>query len=275
MLGWILFAAGCSGPSPETRIEELRVVAMVADPPEIGPLDETRVDVYVADPEEEGVEVLVWACTNLGEGCLEEQGGAIGIATGTPQDGLLTVDLSPSPILDGLTTGGLSLEATALWALACRPGQCPLIEEASGAEDYHPWSNRLGADLSDPLGWMADLPRKGVSLAFRLLTVSDLPEDERHDNPTIVALFEELPTLRRGKKFNLDFRLDGVLGEEARVFNYITGGGFKMTETYVGGTGDVRLEGFAPKKAGPVDMWVVFNDGLGGVAVWTASTTVQ
>ncbi len=238
-------------------------------------MEQTRVDVYVADPDQEGAQVIVWACTNLGEGCLEAEGGAIGVATGTPEDGRLTVDLSPTPVLDELTRGGLSLEATTLWALACQPGRCPLIEETMAMEPYDPWPNGVADELSDPLDWMADLPRRGVSLAFRLLTVSDVPADDRHDNPTLVALFEELPTLRRGKRFTLEFRLNGVLGEEARVFNYITGGGFSMTETYVGGTGDVQLVGFAPKKAGPVDIWIVFNDGLGGVAVWTVSTIVQ
>ena len=59
------------------------------------------------------------------------------------------------------------------------------------------------------------------------------------------------------------------------MFNYITGGGFKMTDTLVGEPGEVNRVGFAPKKSGPVDLWVVLNDGLGGVAVWTAQGTVK
>ena len=62
--------------------------------------------------------------------------------------------------------------------------------------------------------------------------------------------------------------------DEARIFNYTTGGGFTMPDTLVG-TGEITLEGVAPKESGTVQLWVVLNDGLGGVAVWTGEAQVD
>jgi hypothetical protein len=270
---WTVLA--CSGPSPETLIDELRVVAVVAEPPEIGAMESTSLEVYVADPKEKGVELVVWACTNFGDGCLESTGGSQSFATAIPEGGRAIVDLAPSPALKAFTQAGESLEATVIWALACEPGKCPLVDEVAAVESSSPWAGDLADDLSSPMDWLSDLPQSGVSLAYRLITVSGVPPNERHQNPTITPLFEDLPELKNGKRFELGFEVAGDLGDEARVFNYISGGGFKMTDTLVGEPGEVNLVGFAPKKSGPVDLWVVFNDGLGGVAVWTAQGTVK
>ena len=63
----------CSdGPNADTLVDDLRVLAIQATPPEVAPGDSVRFDLVVADPLDRGAEVLFWHCTSLGEGCLEQ-----------------------------------------------------------------------------------------------------------------------------------------------------------------------------------------------------------
>ena len=90
--------AGCSsGPAPETLVDELRVLVLVPESPEIAPNETTGLDIVVADPLERGFDRLTWTCTRLGPECAEalldpdspwlrleaEAGGAAGLSTGS------------------------------------------------------------------------------------------------------------------------------------------------------------------------------------------------
>ncbi len=281
MLGvWgLLVAIGCTGANLETLIDELRVVAMVAEPPEVAPGEPTELEIYVADPSGNGAAVFAWTCTNLGDGCMEEEGGAQSVATGIPESGRLTVPLAPSPALAGPLAGmgGERLEATAMWALACTAGtDCPLVDNhpAAANRGLAPWGEDLACQLEDPGAWMEDLSIQGTSLAYRLLNVSVNAPEDRHQNPTLTPVSEEELVWKPEEEFSLVFEVAGTLSEEARVFNYATGGGFTMTDTLVE-AGEVTLDGVAPEEDGEVQLWVVLNDGLGGVAVWTGTARVE
>lgn len=274
-MSWIVLALlACSGPDPGTLIDELRVVAMVAEPPEVAPGESTDIEVFVADPEENGADILVWACTNLGEGCIESIDSGTYLSVGSPSEGKASVTLEATSALAPALLETDLLEATTIWTLACEPGLCPVIDDSRDLGTDQPWPEALATQLANPMDWMADLPMVGVSLAYRRLSVSENSPEERHANPTITPVFEENLTWKREQKFTLDFTVDGTFSEEARAFNYMTGGGFKTTDTQ-SFEDTLSLSGFAPEEAGNTDIWVILNDGLGGVAVWFGNAEVQ
>lgn len=275
---WLL-AAGCSGPNPETLIDELRVVAMVAEPPVVLPGEPATVEIFVADPQGEGAGVFAWTCTNLGDGCLEEAGGAQSVATRQVVDGRVTLPLAASPGLAPIVAEAPQspIEVTAIWALACADDAgCALVDNhpASKNRGEKPWGEDLACQLEDPVEWMTELPMAGSSLAYRILGVSGQLPAERHVNPTLALETEEPLQWRPEADFELTFSVDGQLTEEARIFNYTSGGGFTMPDSLVS-TGEIVLKGVAPKDAGTIQLWVVLNDGLGGVAVWTGEAEVD
>jgi len=64
---------GCaSGANPETLVDELRVVAIVAEPPEAVPGEEVQITAWLADPEESGAYAGAWTCVGVGGECLEQ-----------------------------------------------------------------------------------------------------------------------------------------------------------------------------------------------------------
>ena len=67
----VLFALqwGCFPFDPRTKIDELRVVAVQSEPAEITLTQEVDINILIADPKGEGADVLVWPCTDLGDGC--------------------------------------------------------------------------------------------------------------------------------------------------------------------------------------------------------------
>lgn len=280
MIAWTLFAFGCApGPSPETLIDDLRVVAVVAEPPEVAPGERASFEVTVADPAVRGVELLVWTCTDLGSGCLEgaaDEARAEGVTWPEVlpvEDGrataLIDVPLALGGVLDAV--GEDPLMATAVWALACEPGLCPLVEDArSGRVDP--------ADLADPTRWMVDLPLDGVSLGLRSLAVSN--REERHQNPVLEPDFDEVPTVAAGEAIDLDFRVaavgDSAVGRD--IFGYASAGGFDMAPVTSVSTDVTSLTWYAPEdglSGDEVTLWVVLTDELGGSAVWRGTATVE
>jgi hypothetical protein len=266
---------GCGDTDPETLIEELRLVASVAEPPEVEPGEPFDFSMYFSNPDDVELEAVTWVCTNLGDGCLEAAGSTASIATSTlaPDQSVWTESLAAGDALFGILPETGPLSATAVWTLACEAGSCPLFEDAGDIVSGEPWSDESTEQLSNPLDWMADLPTNGVSLAYRLITVTT--ETERHNNPSLVLDQDSSPELRKNKTFTLSFTVDGTFSDEARLYNYISAGGFMITDTFVNSGECITIEGTAPKKSGPVTIWAVLNDGLGGTAVWTETVVVQ
>ena len=92
--------AGCMpGPSAETLVDELRVIAAVAEPPEVMPAETSNLEVVVADPLQNGAQVAVWACTPAGEDTCVEAGSPLAgrLATGTLDDGRFFADITVNP----------------------------------------------------------------------------------------------------------------------------------------------------------------------------------
>jgi hypothetical protein len=269
----IIFLAGlfgCGETSPETLVDELRVIASVASPPEVRPGDAFLYQSFAFNPDEASLDSLTWLCTNLGDGCIEAGGGGVSIHTAELSgmspiwERSLSVSPALSPVLD--ETGPMS--STQIWTLTCLPGSCPVIDDARGLDGLAEWPEALHSDLANPVDWMADLPMAGVSLAYQLLTTS--LSDTPHENPSLEPDSNNPTELVRGKKFKLKFELNGEFSELAQLYNYASAGGFETHITYVQGSGPVVVTGTAPKSGDTVRIWVVLGDGYGGKAVWTA-----
>ena len=71
MVAVAILASCMPGPKVETMVDDLRILAMVADAPEITPGEAISMTVHVGEPTNQPVDLLVWSCFNLGEGCLE------------------------------------------------------------------------------------------------------------------------------------------------------------------------------------------------------------
>ena len=128
----VLFIACVMGPQESTLVDDLQVVAVLAEPPEAGPGESIALETVIADPTEEGYDLWQWTC--LGESC------------SNVEDTLFippTVPASEEPI------------PVFHWTLACRPGLC---------EDIEP--------TLDAPALLEDLPMEGVSLGLRWLGIS-------------------------------------------------------------------------------------------------------
>lgn len=259
----LLLLLGCGGPNEETLIDELRVVAMVVDPPEIAPGADAAITTYVADPLAEAPEVMLWTCTNLGDGCLEAALEDQGTTVATPVDGIVSATrTAPAELAYAVGDGEVVLPVL-LWALACVPGLCPVIDLAASSPGG---SSELSAFLADPFTGMEDLPLVGTSLALSTIDVSTRSEPLRNpgfaSTPTEVVAAPEETVL-------LDFETDAY-----EVWGYTPGGGFVLPSYLVDG-GAITMEWVAPAEAGTYAMWVVGTGLEGGTVVWTTTTTVE
>lgn len=225
----LLLAACADGPSEETLVRDVQVIAAVADPPVVAADEPYTLTVTAADPLDRGAEVLVWRCDDLG--CDTRRGA--------PEDERVGFDL----------VGG----GGPLWVLACDPGICDL-------DDPRP------AHLRDPASWMAELPLEGVSLATREVPVTTEPETERPTNPVVEREPEAARLGEASPKEPASLRFT-VPGAE-RAWGYSTAGGFEMPVEDVDREGVVTLPWYAPKDDEDARLYVVFEDDEGGVTVW-------
>lgn len=257
----LLTLLACAGPNDETLLEELRVLAMIPEAPEIAPEEQTDLDVLVVDPLDTGAEVLVWSCTTLdGQICLEDIEGR-SVEVMRPVEGHISTQVSASSSL-GLIAGPEPLPLIQVWALACEEGLCPLIEQVRAGESIATelWAN--------PLDWMSELPKQGVSLAATSLSVSTRSVEERHGAPTMDAVTSSDST-RPGGEIQIEATATGELGEEAKIWAYTEAGGFTATNTRPDEMGVAKLTWIAPETSETeVPVYLVLVDGLGGSALW-------
>jgi hypothetical protein len=230
----VLGLAACGGPNPETLLYELRVVAAVADPPEVGVGESYTLTATIADPLQEGGDWMIWSCIPQGD-CVVQRG-------------VLGVDI-PQAVLPAVAP-------VPAWVMACAPGACDVV----GATE---------AQLRDPEGWMQQLPLSGVTLGSRLTRITELPVDQRAGNPYLVEE-PEVPDVGTNAEVPLSFVVPGA----ASAWGLATGGGFTMVRYDVSDAGEAQLRWVAPEEPGEVTLYVVFDDERGGTAVWEAVVSV-
>jgi hypothetical protein len=238
-------------------VDELRVMASVAAPPEIGAGEVSMIEAVILDPLARGADVLVWTCVFTGDGCLESEGAL--------SDWARVTDLT-DPTFEftaSLAPGEGEVLPVSVWWLACEPGLCPIIEAVRAADGGRADAS-LAADLMDPFSWLDEVPLTGVSLARGGVAVSSRPEAERVQNPTLTPLFEA-DSVRAAplEAIALTFAIDA----EVTGYGYATAGGFESGPT-ASSEGALTTLWYAPEQVGSVEMVVVAQADDGGVAVW-------
>ena len=237
-----LMLAACMGPQDETLIAELRLVAMAAEPPQVAPGEPFNLTLTVADPLEEGGDLLVWSCV-----------------PDEPFPGL--TELPPLPTgcvsqylpltAEQLEVPWVGVAPLPLWGIVCAPGLCGDLTDVP--EDR----------LEDPFAWLQDLPVSGVSAGFRTTPVAVGDEGESPTNPAL----EVVPDLIEADPVEgavLDFVAVGATS----AYGYATAGGFSAASYEVASDGSVALTWLPPDPPTQTQLYVVFEDGLGGVSVW-------
>lgn len=262
--------AGCMGADEDTLVDELRVMAVIVEPPEAAPGVTVAITAYIADPapDPDGAapEVLLWTCTNLGDGCLEATEPGQGTTVGAPTDGQLVTTRIVPPALAGVVGDGTTVLPLLLWTLACAPELCPAIDRAAAAPDTAD-ADTLAAFLADPITGAEDLPLVGTSLALAQLSVST--RAAQLTNPVLTPP-SELPSVDVGGSVDVTFTVDRA----GTAYGYTTRGGFDATG-YDIVDGTVTLTWFGGDEAGTADLWVVVNGIEGGSVVWRGVGTVE
>ena len=265
----ILLLAACGGPDEETLVDELRVLAVVAEPPEVAPGAAVTLTATVADPTDEGADVMIWTCTDLGDGCLEAADSDLGVTAGTPTDGTFVATRTAPAALAGVVSDGETVLPLPLWSLACTPGTCPPLDLAQRTDRTTEETDTLAAFLAEPTDGLADLPLVGTSLGFSFLFVSMRATPAT--NPVITPPTDPVVVEKAGSTV-LTF---GVTSSDtATAWAYTTAGGFEEPSVAVT-DGEAALTWFAPEKAGSATLWVVVVGEDGGTAVWTGTATVE
>ena len=236
-LSLLLALPACGmGPVDLTLIDDVRLVTAIAEPPEAAVDELVQLTAIVANPTSSAVDVLLWQC-------------------GPPELPCLT----HHEVLQGDEVSSQFLPAFPVWVLACRDGLCGDL--AAPSED----------DLRDPYSWLQSLPIEGVAAGNKIVPLTELPPEERHQNPVIV----ESP----------DVPIDGVAPEAPEELSFrvpggtlasglATAGGFDKVSTDVSSEGDVTVSWYAPSDPGSAKLYVVFDDAYGGTALWRAEATV-
>ena len=289
----------CMGPDQETLVDELRVMAIQAEPAEVqlrdfipnenGVTTNPVINVVVGDPLETGYQLAVWPCTNFGEGCEEKKifednpSDWISIIEGT--EAVVTVPVVNNPLWGGLLTQvpnpEVPLPITSIFALACEPEVCTELRTALNDE----WDlERFG----NPFDWIAELPLTGTSVAIKQLPVSNGASDEtRLKNPTVNPVLDvEIPLVTNvDTPLILPFRIELFQQDEdvASLFGYTTRGGFGRNvfatnglRMVVGEPAERAVTWYAgDAEPGDATLFVIVEDGAGGTGIWLGNGLVE
>jgi hypothetical protein len=269
-----LALVACGGPVEETLVDELRILAMVPDAPEVGAGEATPISVLTVDPTGEGYDLLVWTCTSLGppgSECPESVEPlptyAQVIRAGDP----VRPTISPAANLAPLLVDGVTIPSS-LRALACLPGTCEIMDQVEAAGDSEAPLDVVER-LTDVGVLLREEPILGVAASQRSWMVSGRPPETRNQNPVVATPAGEW-VVDIGNSLTIELE---VADDEAGLFayGYATAGGFGAAEVAVL-NGTVLLEWFAPAEdlEAPVLLFVVVQDARGGSTVWNGTVTL-
>ncbi len=270
---WAAFlgaATGCAGgPSPETRIDQLMVLAIDA-PPEVFPGETVDAAHWVVEPDDQAWLHASWTCTRGPDGCAEEAFATEswpGLVLAEGQgNAVVSQPIAISPFLSEFVTDE-PVPLVSVYSLACLPGVCPVLDTLHDGG----FDEQVAADLANPFDWMADLSFANVALTVRTLSVSTRVPGERVSNPTITGC--EAPSgafsATTGQSLQVRCTFDGLPEERVSVFGYTTAGGWDGQEALNVDDGTFGYRWFAPKTPEDnIPLWLVLVDDDGGVAIW-------
>ncbi len=273
-----------------TYIDDLQIVAVQIEPPALAPGLPVTLTAWVADPEKRGADVLIYTCTNLGYGCAE--GGylseddfqtppqplstwtAVGQLDGTEISFDFRLPDDEGALLQQFQQGQ---SETLLFALACEPGACEIIDRVManpppGSEAYQ----ALLDLFADPEPWVAELPRESSSFAVKRVNLQG--RDEINNvNPTVTPTagivasrfatsWSVLPEpviasfglADNGPAGKLDVRAYTTLGSVQSILP-----GATTSITWDPGT-----------RIGHGDLFIVVVDDASGIGVWSSDVSV-
>ncbi|TVQ90622.1 MAG: hypothetical protein EA397_12385 [Deltaproteobacteria bacterium] len=266
-----LFVA-CGGPDQTTLVDELRILAMIPDSPEVEPGQSVHVTPIIVDPQGEGVESVSWLCTIAGP-----PGTPCGELMGPdPRASLTTFEGSEpfSLVVDHRLSAALpepeSFLDIELRTLTCSPGVCPILADVVGSG---PLGEPVVQALSDPFTLLQELPIEGVSYARRPLRVSRRPAELRLLAPLVEASFSPVePGL--DAEVEVEIRVDHPREDELTAFGFATAGGFGPATVEVV-EGEAKLTWFAPEEPTEARLWVIVSSEAGEEGVWSAEVGVR
>ena len=158
-------------------MDELRVVAIVAEPPVASPGEVVTLQVHVADPLAVEPNIGLWTCAGFGGFCIEQSGDRMIRPEGAPP-------LLETQVLVPFEAAAIVQEVSAisLWGLACPPDTCTA---------FFPTDNTSPdpAVLADPFTALESLPLEGLSLVRKSIGLTSDPVN-RPLNPTLTPDFE-------------------------------------------------------------------------------------
>jgi hypothetical protein len=175
---FMLIATGCIDLKSPSKVEEFRVLAVSADPPEIAPGEGTRLEVLWADPDGEGRDVsFAWVgCAGLLrppaglESCLMLMPPVVSLA----EEGgdMLDIPATPPDLLSYAQEGTNYMKATFI-ILMCAGGELPAADEYESIGQV------------DDLSTLCD-GGEGIAV-YKTVTVSNNTENPER-NPKIESL---------------------------------------------------------------------------------------
>ena len=291
---------GCRMSDPTTFVDEIRILGIRPNPAEMSvfdlseissPEDIPTVEIWIANPQEEPLDLLIWPCTNFGDGCLEKDIFAeniqnwVSIYEGV--DNYVNILLPLSPVSVGIATeledSQQPFGGTQIYALVCKQGSCPLIEN---------WKNETYKieSISNPFELMETLPIQEASLSFRSLYFSTRLPELRIQHPTLHFDFSGIPNLLLDTSVSLpvNYELQNEPTDTSRIYTYTTLGGFSSNDDPANAIlrkeGTIDILWYAPisetweepvnaSHPNPVidegEIFIFLEDGNGGVGVLT------
>lgn len=283
-LAALALIGGCAmGINEETRLTALTVVALplasadgVTPRGDWLPGEANEVALVIGDPSLTGdYQGLVFLCTGFGAGCaeasLEVPLSSLAQVISDDLVGVVTVpSLPPGALPPGAAVG--------VWALACRPGRCDDLLDAVRADPApgsDAWASLWGR-LGDPGALLDGVALDDASLASRFVPLVVDAQAPRNLPPALLVVDAPATIAPEGE---LVFRVDVTHasldatpdddgqpdspGAELVGFGLATGGGFLQRSDHAS-DGSARLRWVAPEEAGPAELLMVVNDGLGG-----------
>ena len=286
----LLTQLGCGvGDSHPSQVTDTQVLAVVTEPAQPAPGQTVAVSVWVADPLDRGVELLVWSCTPYGDAdCVERVTGLgqmAAVFTEAGPGGRFSFSRSIPTDLEALFAESEQQPSAVVWALACEPGVCGVIDDVRQAladPTDLARADRVIDDLADPVSWLRDLPIEGVNLAGRFVPLARSFEEDRNQNPLVEQRFLTEGEVGQpvivpvGEPRSVRFAVFDPNGTRSDAVAYTTVGRFEDHVVREDSQDDTVLHWLvAPTEPATGAMWVVFDDGDGGRAVWTADVVVE
>lgn len=278
----LLLMACADGPADLTVVHDLQLIHAGLAPPQVAPGEASTLTLTLADPQGGGSELMVWPCTDLGEGCVEERGQALEerVRLGSADQGDFGEDLVLELVAEPALAALLKLDPSELpvapaqdwWILACRPELCPWFEDLRAAPAPGSAADaELRAFLADPVAQMGQVPLDGASLSRRQLLLSDLPVEERNSNPEL-RLEEGETEVALGEEPVLRFAFVDELPDTVTLDGFTTLGalGPARTDVY-----DPTFTWYPGEEAGTGRLYVVARDEAGGSGLWRADARVD